>query len=118
MKYLADENIAAKTVAWLLNRGDDVRYAAEERPGELDSQWLREAEAEQRLILTSDKDFGDLVFRDRLNSRGVVLLRLKDLSIERRLRRLEQCWSVVEANPSGCFIVITRQRVRVRPVAP
>lgn len=118
MKYLADENVAAKIVAWLRNRGDDVRFAAEERPGELDSQWLYEAEAEERLIVTSDKDFGELVFRDRLNSHGVVLLRLKDLSVEERLRRLEQCWSVVEANPAGCFIVITRQRVRVRPIAP
>jgi hypothetical protein len=54
----------------------------------------------------------------RLNSHGVVLLRLKDLSIAERLRRLEQCWSVIEANPSGCFIVVTRQRVRVRPILP
>lgn len=118
MKYLADENVAAKIVAWLRGRGDDVRYAAEERPGELDSQWLHEAEAEERLILTSDKDFGELVFRDRLNSHGVVLLRLRDMSIDQRLRRLVQCWSVVEANPAGCFIVITRQRVRVRAIAP
>ena len=93
-----------------------MRYAAEERPGELDSQWLSEAEAEQRLILTSDKDFGELVFRDRLNSRGIVLLRLKDMSVDERLRRLAQCWSVVEANPIGCFIVITAHRTRVRPI--
>lgn len=50
MRYLADENIAGRIVSWLRNRGDDVRYAAQERPGELDSQWLREAEAERRLI--------------------------------------------------------------------
>lgn len=68
MKYLADENVAARIVAWLRDRGDDVRYASEERPGELDSAWLHEAEAEERLIVTSDKDFGELVFRDRLNS--------------------------------------------------
>jgi predicted nuclease of predicted toxin-antitoxin system len=118
MKYLADENVASRIVAWLRNRGDDVRYAAEERPGELDSRWLHEADADQRLILTSDKDFGDLVFRDRLNSQGIILLRLKDLSVDERLQRLEQCWSVVEANPIGCFIVITPHRVRVRPIVP
>ena len=118
MKYLADENIAAKIVAWLRGRGDDVRYAAEERPGELDSQWLQEAESDGRLILTSDKDFGDLIFRDRLNSHGAVLLRLKNLGVEERLRRLERCWSAVEAHPVGHFIVITPQRVRVRPLPP
>lgn len=116
MKYLVDENVASRIVAWLRNRGDDVRYASEERPGELDSQWLCEAEAEQRLIVTSDKDFGELVFRDRLNSHGVVLLRLKDMSMDDRIRRLEQSWSVVEANSSGYFIVVTAHRVRVRPI--
>jgi predicted nuclease of predicted toxin-antitoxin system len=118
IKYLADENVASRIVAWLRNRGDDVRHAAEERPGELDIKWLHEAEAEERLILTSDKDFGDLVFRDRLNSHGVVLLRLKNLSVDERLHRLEQCWSVVEANSIGCFIVITPHRVRVRRIVP
>ncbi|MGH7136678.1 MAG: DUF5615 family PIN-like protein [Pirellulales bacterium] len=118
MKYLADENVAARIVVWLRGRGDDVRYAAEERPGELDSEWLRQAEVEERLLLTSDKDFGELVFRDRLNSHGVVLLRLKDLGVDQRIKRLEKRWTVVEANSVGCFIVITPQRVRVRRIAP
>lgn len=83
MKYLVDENIASRIVAWLRNRGDDVRYASEERPGEIDAQWLHEAEAEQRLIVTSDKDFGDLVFRDRLNSHG-ARARAADCSIKHR----------------------------------
>lgn len=105
-------------MAWLRNRGDDLPYVAEERPGELDGKWLHDAETEARLILTSDKDFGDMIFRDRPNSHGAVLLRLKDLSIDERLQRLEQCWSVVEANSIGSCIVITPHRVRVRRIAP
>lgn len=118
IKFLADENISARIVAWLRGRGDDVRYAAEEAPGEVDAEWLRQAEGEGRLLLTSDKDFGELVFRDRLNTHGVVLVRLKNLPVDQRLRRLEQAWSVIEANPAGCFIVITPQRVRVRRILP
>ncbi len=116
MNYLADENVARRIVQWLRGRGDDVKYASEERSGELDAVWLREAEAQQRLILTSDKDFGELVFRDRLNSHGVVLFRLEKLTVEARIKRLEQVWSIVEANPRGCFIVITPRRIRVRPL--
>jgi predicted nuclease of predicted toxin-antitoxin system len=104
-------------VDWLRDRGGDVLYAAEERAGEDDPAWLGQAEAEGRLILTSDKDFGDLVFRDRLTSHGVVLIRLEKLSMDARINRLERSWSVVEANPSGCFIVITPRRVRVRPIS-
>jgi hypothetical protein len=59
MKYLADENVAARIVAWMRDRGDDVRYAAEERPGEIDSQWLLEAEAEARLVVTAQIQDGD-----------------------------------------------------------
>lgn len=116
MDYLADENVARRIVEWLRNRGDNVVYASEVRAGEIDSAWLQEAEAEHRLILTSDKDFGELIFRDRLNSYGVVLFRLEKLSVEARIRRLEQVWSIVEANPHGCFIVITPRRIRVRPL--
>ena len=116
MNYLADENVARRIVEWLRSRGDDVLYASEERCGEIDAAWLRIAEMNRRLILTSDKDFGELVFRDGLNSHGVVLFRLEKLNVDARLRRLERVWSVVEANPSGCFIVITPRRVRVRPL--
>jgi predicted nuclease of predicted toxin-antitoxin system len=117
MKYLADENLARRMVQWLRSRGDDVLYAPEERAGEIDAEWLRRAESEGRLVVTSDKDFGDLIFRDGLSSHGVVLLRLSTLGMDERLKRLDQVWSVVEANPSGSFIVITPHRVRVRPLA-
>ena len=64
--------------------------------------------------MTADKDFGDLIFRDRLNSHGVVLMRMHRLGLRERLARLAQAWSTVEANPTGKFIVITEGRVRVR----
>jgi predicted nuclease of predicted toxin-antitoxin system len=117
MKFLADENVARRIVVWLRGRGDDILYAAEERAGQIDVAWLAEAEADHRLIITSDKDFGDLVFRDGRTSHGVVLIRLEKLSMDARIKRLEGAWSVVEANPRGCFIVITPRRVRVRPLA-
>jgi hypothetical protein len=67
-------------------------------------------------LLTADKDFGELVFRDRLNTHGVVLLRLEQLSIEERIARLGEALSVIEANPKGRFIVVTEGKVRVRAV--
>jgi predicted nuclease of predicted toxin-antitoxin system len=117
MKFLADENVARRIVEWLRARGDEVLYAAEECAGEVDAEWLRRAEAEGRLLLSSDKDFGELIFRDGLNSHGVILIRLEKLSMDARLERLAQVWSVVQANPAGCFIVITPRRVRVRPLS-
>jgi predicted nuclease of predicted toxin-antitoxin system len=117
LKLLADENIARDMVTWLRNQGCDVLHAAETLVREADSVLLRTAEAEGRLLLTEDKDFGELVFRDRLNSHGIVLLRMGNLPIPERVARLAGAWSVVQSNPSGRFIVITENKVRVRPLA-
>src|SRR5579872_3690748 len=116
MKILADENIARDVVAWLRASGNDVLFAAEEHPGAADTNWANRAEQEQRVILTADKDFGELIFRDGLTSHGIVLLRLDASTVSEILTRLQSVWSVVEANPSGRFIVITESKVRVRPM--
>jgi predicted nuclease of predicted toxin-antitoxin system len=114
MKFFADENVARPIVQWLRQRGYDVLYAAEAAPGQEDVVWLYQAEQSERLIVTADKDFGEFIFRDRLNSHGVVLMRMHRLSLRERLARLAQAWSTAEANPTGKFIVITEGRVRVR----
>jgi predicted nuclease of predicted toxin-antitoxin system len=116
MKLLADENLARDIVGWLRGNGHDVVYAAEIRPGATDVDWLNQAEREGRILLTSDKDFGELVFRDGLNSHGVVLLRLEDFTVSEALVRLQGVWSVIEANPAGQLIVVTENKVRVRPL--
>ena len=118
LKLLADENIAGDIVAWIREQGCEVLHASEHLTQEVDSVLLQTAEAEGRLLLTEDKDFGELVFRDRLNSHGVVLLRMGRLTIPNRIQRLAEAWSVVQSNPSGRFIVITEKKVRVRPLNP
>jgi predicted nuclease of predicted toxin-antitoxin system len=116
LKLLADENIARDMVTWLRNQGCDVLHAAETLAREVDSVLLGTAEAEGRLLLTEDKDFGELVFRDGLNSHGIVLLRLGKLAISDRIARLAGVWSVIQSNPNGRFMVITENKVRVRPL--
>lgn len=66
--------------------------------------------------MTSDKDFGELIFRAHLNRHGVVLLRMEELTVAERLARLQADWSVIEANPSGQFIVITEKEIRIWPL--
>ncbi len=59
---------------------------------------LSEAETQSLVIITEDKDFGDLVFRDHLNSHGVILLRMGDFPVSFRLARLQAVWTTVEKN--------------------
>jgi predicted nuclease of predicted toxin-antitoxin system len=118
VRILADENIPRSIVAWLRSQGHDVLYASESRARTPDADLLTEAEDQGYVILTEDKDFGELVFRDRRNSHGVVLLRMEDLPASLRLARLQVVWAVIESNMPGKFMVVTETKVRLRSLTP
>ena len=65
MRLLADEGVDAAIVARLRFDGYDVVYVAELSPGITDDAVLELANAEERILMTADKDFGELVFRLR-----------------------------------------------------
>ena len=117
MRVLADENVPRSIVVWLRGEGHDVLYAAESRAQTSDDDLLTEAEAQGYVILTEDKDFGGLVFRDRRNSHGVILLRMEDKPAADRLARLQAVWATIESNSPGHFIVVTEKRLRMRPLS-
>ena len=116
MRLLADENIPRSIVDWLRAEGHDVLYAAESRVQTPDIDLLTEAESQGYVILTEDKDFGGLVFRDRRNSHGVILLRMDDVPVADRLVRLQSVWALIESNLPGHFVVVTGKRLRMRPL--
>jgi len=61
----------------------------EARRGETDGEVLRAAVVEDRILITNDKDFGEMIFREGREHRGVVLLRLQDERAENKRRVLE-----------------------------
>jgi predicted nuclease of predicted toxin-antitoxin system len=77
MRFLADENIAARTVLALEQGGHEVAQAWQHCPGARDRDLLAFATAERRILLTRDLDFGELVIRDGNRSAGDVLLRYR-----------------------------------------
>ena len=89
MRWLADECVAGSLVAALRSDGHDVDYAAETAQRASDSELLTRAEGSRRLLLTEDKDFGDLVFRQSRVVPGVVLLRIDPLRPATRSKRLQ-----------------------------
>jgi predicted nuclease of predicted toxin-antitoxin system len=76
MKFAADEGVDKPIVDALRQAGFDVLYILETNQGADDEFILRLANTEQRVLLTQDKDFGELVFRLRNAHNGVVLIRL------------------------------------------
>lgn len=76
MKIVADEGIEKPVVLRLRAEGHQVIHIAEIAPGSTDLEVLELANQEESLLITYDKDFGDLVFYRRFHSQGVMLLRL------------------------------------------
>jgi predicted nuclease of predicted toxin-antitoxin system len=116
MRFLANENIPDAVIDALRDQGHDVACVKVSLPGAEDRVVLALAQAEQRVVLTLDTDFGELAFRSQLPAEcGVVLVRLDwnnptddNDAIVRALTSRES-WT-------STFAVIERDRVRLRPL--
>ena len=82
MKILADESLEGEIVARLRAEGHDVAYVPEASAGIRDDEVLARANAESRVLLTEDKDFGDLAFFYGNRSLGIVLVRAHGAGVE------------------------------------
>ncbi len=80
MKFLADECVDRQIVDRLRHGGYIVLYVAELEPGISDHDVLNLTNHEEAILLTADKDFGELVFRQGKVAPGIVLVRLAGLS--------------------------------------
>src|SRR6476620_10843948 len=106
MRICANENIPGDCVASLRQSGHDVLWVRETEPGSSDTTVLATAQAQERLLITFDKDFGELVYRRGAGaSEGVVLFRLWKPSPEAVGKRVTQ---ILESRSDwiGCFSVV------------
>jgi len=114
MNWVADESVDRPIVERLREDGHEVWYVAEAQPGMPDEEVLCRANEQGAPLLTADKDFGELVFRRRLISKGVLLLRLAGLS---RDTKAEIVSTIVRRHGSGllaCFTVVAPGLLRIR----
>jgi predicted nuclease of predicted toxin-antitoxin system len=74
------------------------------------------AERDQRVILTNDKDFGEIIYRDRLSRCGAVFLRFDDVTVSNARARLQSVWPSIESSAAGNFVVVMESKVRIRPL--
>ena len=115
MKFLADENFPGVALRLLRQSGFDVASIAEANPGRPDTDVLAIASAEGRTLLTFDKDFGDLVYRDGHVHAGIVLLRLDDKTTPNTIRVLSALLADYDEQITGHFVVVTENSVRISP---
>jgi predicted nuclease of predicted toxin-antitoxin system len=117
MRFLVDESTGAGVIEFLRGLGHDVLAVSETMPQADDQGILSRAESEARIVVTNDKDFGELVFRSGQAHHGVLLLRLRDESAGNRVRVVKALLEQYGDRVSGRFVVATEWNVRMRPRA-
>lgn len=114
MNLVADENIDRQVVEALRADGHSVTTAYELEPGLDDSVILELARSASALLLTADKDFGELVYRRGEAFYGVILLRLPGMDPADRAALTSRVIAARAAELPGAFTVVTSTSTRVR----
>lgn len=116
MKFLADMGISPKTVKFLRSLGHNTIHLYEQRLEQLpDPAILAKTRKEQRVLLTHDLDFGELLAASRDNLPSVIIFRLRNMCPENVNTYLHtiilQHQQVLE---QGAIIIVVEGQVRVR----
>lgn len=114
MKFLADENVDKPIVERLRNNGHVVLYVIEMKPSISDDEVIQRANQESALLLTADKDFGELVFRQGRIVYGVILIRLSGFSPQHKAEVVAIAVQEHGDELVQNFTVITPGAVRIR----
>ena len=105
MRLLGDENLPARVVAGLRQAGHDVLWIGELQPGISDVAVAALAHAERRILITQDKDFGELAMSGALVSElVVVLLRFDPPAPAPMLATLAELLPQVERDASALWV--------------
>jgi predicted nuclease of predicted toxin-antitoxin system len=120
LRILADESVEGEIVAYLRAEGHDVAYVPETSAGIHDDEVLAMANAQDRVLLTEDKDFGDLAFFYGDRSSGIVLLRAHGVGTDAKAGAvaevLEEYEGELRGDPPHFVVVRPGRPPRSRPI--
>ncbi|MCP5102035.1 MAG: hypothetical protein GY950_01585 [bacterium] len=113
-KFLADEGFSFHITSALRDRGYNVKWVGDFAAGVSDRTVYDLAQDDDRIILTEDKDFGELAVRYKLDALGVVLLRISSTEKELRIKRVIELLDRFPGKLEGHLVVIDPEKFRFR----
>ena len=114
MKFLVDMGVGKKVENWLKGNGFDVLSVRDIDSRAKDSQILRWAIDQQRMIITMDKDFGELVYNSGKHHAGVLILRLEDADGDTKVMVTKKILTEYYDKIESHFCVFQDGRLRIR----
>jgi predicted nuclease of predicted toxin-antitoxin system len=113
LKFLIDIGVSKKLEEWLSVSGYDVKAMRDINPRAEDTEILSVAVSESRMVVTMDKDFGELVFKSGKAHAGVLILRLEDATGHEKIEVMKAILRDHEDKLYGKFCVFHSGRLRV-----
>lgn len=117
MKFLADENVEWPVVETMRSLGHDVLAAHHDLSGESDETLLAIAYNEDRIFITNDTDFGNLIFYRQQVSSGIILMRFANENTNLKSQAIKHLLMHHESKLKNHFTVISEQQIRIRPLS-
>lgn len=108
MKFLLDENIGKKIATFLNQQKYSTQRIRDIKPGIEDFEVLNLAVSQKAILITSDKDFGELIFKEKQPHSGVIFLRLTDQTSENKIQAIKFVLSKYK-KINDKFIVVTKK---------
>lgn len=113
MRFLVDECTGSKVANWLRDENHEVFSVFDEARGISDEEVLTKASNENWILITNDKDFGEMIFRERRVHHGVVFFRLDDERAANKIKVLEQLLENYADKLPEKFVTVTETKVRI-----
>ncbi len=113
MRFLIDECTGTSVSDWLKEQKHEVFSVFEELRGASDEDILKKCVNENYILITSDKDFGEMVFRNQSFHKGIILIRCSPNIFSKRIEVLSKLLDNYSTEIADNFVVVTNTNVRI-----
>jgi predicted nuclease of predicted toxin-antitoxin system len=114
MPFIADENIPKETVDLLKKQGVNIVSVTKFASGLSDIEVLDLANKNGRIVITFDKDFGQLIFKEKRKTKGLILLRFAPKSPQQIAKRIQHVLAT-NIRMENSVITVKKDSIRVTP---
>lgn len=113
MRFIIDECVGTTMVQWLKSQNHTAFSVFDDWRGATDDDILKKCFQEKYILITSDKDFGEMVFRNQKVHSGIILIRCQPNNFKKRIEVLEKSLQNHQDKLANNFVVVTNNNVRI-----
>ena len=113
MRFLVDECVGTTVSEFLKSNNHTVFSVFDELRGASDEDLLHKSYTEDYILITSDKDFGEMIFKSQKLHKGIILIRCQPNNFKQKIVVLTKLLSNYSDKLENNFVVVTNENVRI-----